>query len=198
MFHRRRIQYWGCSEFAAKLRAFLGQEKKPKVATWEEWESYHTRNDTLLGYLTDDFLNKLQDIFMFPYDVWYSVKCYVKNRWVTKTHFLKTGLKPGQWYDLDYRILFGMMNELKEYVEKEKGGVDEMSWELNLKEEDWSSGQGVETDKPSSQALAAQEAVDIYHWWIERAKLDDYDFDTFEEDNQMLIRLIKIRCSLWT
>ena len=48
---------------------------------------------------------------------------------------------------------------------------------------------------------AKSELVELYEWWLERVKKDDIDplsEQQYEEDNQMLIRLIKVRWALWT
>lgn len=36
----------------------------------------------------------------------------------------------------------------------------------------------------------------LYKWWLKRK--NDEDFDNYNEDNEMLYRLIKIRLFLWT
>jgi hypothetical protein len=36
----------------------------------------------------------------------------------------------------------------------------------------------------------------LYNWWLKRK--DDIDFDNDAQDDEMLIRLMKIRSSLWT
>ena len=64
-------------------------------------------------------MNKLQDFFYFPYDAYSNAKYYIRNRWIDKTHYLKTGLKPGGYYEFDTRIIHGLFNELVDYVEME-------------------------------------------------------------------------------
>lgn len=125
-------------------------------------------------------------------------------------------------------------------------GIEHLEWAAALT---WSSNGAVPGDpnfnKPTRQALAAQEILDLYHWWTEerpnrvdaneasgwsaicaarREKNPDSFFDLDDDDNakqrslsaralklsakieaaydredeQMMIRLIKVRQSLWT
>lgn len=47
------------------------------------------------------------------------LRSYVQNRWITQTHVLKTGLKPGQWHEFDQRLLHAAFTDLVRYVEVE-------------------------------------------------------------------------------
>lgn len=38
----------------------------------------------------------------------------------------------------------------------------------------------------------------LYNWWLKRADLEVFDIEQIEEDDEMLIRLMKIREFLWT
>jgi hypothetical protein len=115
---KTRFNYWNCSKFADFIRG----EKKPKYLEWGEWDNWRDKmkkERPFRYYLSDTLLNKLQDFVCFPSDVYDSIKTYCRNRFITQTHVLKTGLKKGQWYDLDYRILHALFNELVDFVEIE-------------------------------------------------------------------------------
>lgn len=115
---RTRIHYWSCSKFADFIRG----EKKPFALEWhkwDEWKDKQKKERPIRYWLSDTFLDKLQDFFYFPYDVYRNVKYYIRNRCIDKTHYLKTGLKPGYHYEFDTRILHGLFNELVDYVEME-------------------------------------------------------------------------------
>lgn len=218
---RGRSNYWSCSELSRKLQAWFGVSKKPWAATMDDWEEWEIANRSKFGWwLTEVFLDKVQDVVMFPQDLINSIKIYANNRFVTKTHYLKTGLKRGQWYDTDTRMLHGMFNTLGEFIAQEEGwmewawvqDLDPWGWRLMsfdekleyglkhlkstaaLRKEDdpdvWGDVPG-----PTPQALAAQEAIDLWEWWVGYDK--DWNDDQ-EIENEMLIRLIKVRGSLWT
>lgn len=50
----------------------------------------------------------------------YSVKYYINNRWVTRTHALTSNLKRGQWHEFETRLMHSMFDEMVNYVEVEE------------------------------------------------------------------------------
>lgn len=239
---RSRVSYWSCSKFADWVRG----DKKPYALTLEEWDSWKSQQQSKRPFrfwLAEKFLNKLQNFLLFPSDLLQSIRCYCHNRFVSKTHFLKTGLEPGSYHELDTRILFGLFNELKDFVEIELAHMHTLQ-DKNFKFKkgrcvaaglahlDWASGLRMdyldkdhpEYNHPSEQAKSAIKIKKLYEWWINRKKRPDpldlsgwtenYDkgnerFESYkiskeieekyeEEDDEMLIELIKIRKHLWT
>ena len=120
-------------------------------------------------------------------------------------------------------------------------GIQHLEWEMSLTNEEWLDEGEKHLAQPTSQALAAQEILELYRWWTEvypnrpdphdvsgwsaycddkRARgigllctdPDEAKWDTraildksreieqsyTDEEEQMLIRLIKIRGNLWT
>lgn len=145
---------------------------------------------------------KLQNIVMFPRDLIYSIRIYFKNS-KGNTHVLDGGLEKSQWYDLTYRIPHCLFSELEKFIEKEKG-LEIHEWEKTLTfDESWGCKEGDEKyGKETHQALAAIEQQEIYDWWKstkdrEYTTWDDEEAHSAKEE-EMLIRLIKIRGSLWT
>lgn len=202
-FYRKARGYWSLSRFAKRLNTLAGIEN-PQFLTMGGWEEHHKASKEKAPFtywLTRSFLNKLQDFLFYPSNLIYSVKVYIKNV-KGNTHVLDGGLNKGQWYDLTYRIPRCLFTELENYIENEKG-LETLAWEKTLMlDEDW----GVDKDnpsygKPSHQALAAIEQEEIYLWW-KSVKGEDVAFDQEEayqeKETEMLIRLIKIRGSLWT
>lgn len=147
--------------------------------------------------LIERFIDKLQDIILFPSDFIYSVKIYLKNS-KGNTHVLDGGLKKGQWHDLVYRIPVCLFHELEKFIEQEKG-LETHEWEMKLTyDEDWGVlPEDVKYGILTPQALAAIEQNEIYKWYktnknSERSEIYE------QEETEMLIRLIKIRGSLWS
>ena len=238
-----RYDYWSCSKFADLIRG----TKKPFALEWEAWDKWRekaSQKHRIRYWIAEKLLGTLQDIYCFPSDLYNTIRNYIRNRFIDKTHCLKTGLKPGQYYDLDHRIIHGLFNELVELVEIEyahramwdmwddknkyklihgrckEAGLDYLNWAGQLVYDD-SYGFAKEDSlygKPTAQAVSAQKTLELYHWWKNRdnradpyklftedkdgkyyfkkiAKMEDsYD----KEDTKMLIKLIKIRGSLWT
>lgn len=153
---RSRINYWSCSRFADWVRG----EKKPLALEWNAWEEWRIKTSArrpLRFFLAEKVLDSLQDIVMLPGDMLDSVYCWYHNRFVSKTHYLKTGLRPGRFHELDNRILHGLFNEFREFVEVDlarmqawgekkykfrggrcpEAGVDHLIWASDLKYEEF-------------------------------------------------------------
>lgn len=81
------------------------------------------------------------------------------------------------WIDRDKIMLHACFQILKDCVEKEH--VDTQCCYITHKK-------------------VVDEIRFLYDWWIERKKNDKVADEQIEEDNKMLIRLIKIRGFLWT
>lgn len=120
---RSRRNYWSCSKFAEYVRRRFGANAKPGAATiegWRDWKTTSKDNNSFVYWFTEEFLDQVQDVLYFPYDVLSAIRYYVYNRFVTQTHKLKSNLKPGQFYELETRLLHSAFDELVEFVEVEK------------------------------------------------------------------------------
>jgi len=268
-----RVNYWSCSKFADWLRGTA----KPVALDgdgWKKWKQDAKQAHPVRYWIADEGLDHLQDTIMWPVDKLYSLKYYIVNRWIDQSHALVAHpkhVKPGQWMDLDYRILHCLFDELVDFVEIEKAysnfrwqeeklktlkwwqggrwrtrtwrsaeaGVDHLKWEMTLTDEEWIDDKS--KAKPTAQAEAAREILELYTWWTETYanRPDPFDvsgwsahcedkrkrgigfFETDpeedravtdkildknneieaqynQEEEEMLIRLIKLRGSLWT
>ena len=237
---KNRFNYWTCSKFADFVRG----EKKPfalEWGAWDEWKEEQKKKRPIRFWLSDTFLGYLQDIIYYPYDIYNEIRHYVCNRWVDKTHYLKTGLKPGHYYELDKRILYGLFNELVDFVEMDlshlskyntdkkyhfkncrciEAAYDYFEWATNLKyDEDWMvNPEDNRYGKLTDQAKAAIKIKELYEWWTKIRPLRDDPWTTinrdthgenyfesiafvedyqYNEDTEMLIKLIRLRRELW-
>lgn len=87
------------------------------------------------------------------------------------------------WSDKDYVLLHACFQILKDCIEKE-ALFNHIDWEADKKHKD-----------------AKDELEFLYNWWRERiVAIDDgmSNESQYDEDNQMLHRLIDIRWALWT
>ena len=95
---------------------------------------------------------------------------------------LKIESLPNGWRDKDDVILHACFQLLKDFVEQEREMIEIIDWE---------------SDEETKNAKL--EIDFLYNWWMKRVdKEDDLDEKQYEEDNQMLIKLISIRKYLWT
>lgn len=175
-----RFHYWSYSKFADWLRG--GIHKFPLcTSNTEEWDTWEkaAKAKKFRFWLADDGLDLLQKIVRWPLNLINKPRSYFFNRWIYKTHALTSNLRRGQWHDLDARILHSLFDELVNFVEHD---------EDSMRKED--------------PRLAEQEIMILYKWWKEERQADSADSrdwdDYYDEDTEMLIRLIKIRGSLWT
>lgn len=186
---RYRWSHWTCSKFADFIRG----TDKPYGLGWDEWGDWHKdakKKHPFRYWLAENFLRKLQNLFCYPKDLYNTIVIYIRNRWIDQTHILKTGLKPGQYHEFDYKVLYGLFNELSDYVELElaytmkvysernykfvkgrcaRAGLDHLDDSISLVyNEDW----GVNKDdekygQAAPQAISAQKVKDLYLWWTE-------------------------------
>lgn len=239
MFRNSRAHHWTCSKFADWIRG----EKKPFALTleeWDEWKENQRSKRPIRFYVSDTLLGKIQNFFYFPWDVYSNIKHYISNRFIYKIHYLHTGLKAGDYYDLDHRILHGLFNELVNYVERDLAWMNqwskknkklrERSAEDGLEYLDWSIALKDDEGVPTRQAESAKEILELYNWWkaypdrpdpmdvsgwsdlcekntkdtdpkLKAQVLQDLqrlEEQQEQEETDMLVRLIKIRKSLWT
>ena len=210
---RARINYWSCSNFANFIRG----EEKPFALQFEEWEKWRETSANKHPYrywLAEEGLDFLQNILNFPLDVYHTIEVYVRNRFIDKIQYLKTGLPVGEYYDLDHRILHGLFNELVLFVESEQAhlmkaypernykfvngrckqaGLDYLNWacDLKLNEDNGFNPDDEDYNKATAQAIASQKILRLYNWWLDRDyRTSPYDLFTKEKDGKYYYRKI--------
>lgn len=115
-----RSHYWTCSKFADWVRG----TPKGAAKTSEGWDEWHklAGQSKFRYWLAEEGLDYAQKIVFFIPDTLYSIKYYINNRWVTRTHALTAhprDIKPGTWSDVGHRFLPCLFNELVDFVEIE-------------------------------------------------------------------------------
>ena len=113
--------YWTCSKFADWIRGTTKGGAKTSEG-WAEWETRAKRDYPVRYWIAEEGLDYLQKVVYFVPDTLHSIKYYINNRWVTRTHALTAhprDIKPGTWRDVGDRFLPCLFNELQDYVEVE-------------------------------------------------------------------------------
>ena len=114
--------YWSCSKFADWVRG----TNKLECGTAREWKNWTKEAKTkhpIRYWIADEGLGYLQDFVYWPYNRIHSIRYYINNRWVTKSHALTAhprDIKRGNWQDVGYRFLPCLFNELVDFVEIEQ------------------------------------------------------------------------------
>ena len=88
--YRTRVNYWGNSKFADRLRSLVGI-KKPGAATleeWDDWKDVYKNSHPFFYWLTEDFLDDVQNAIMYPVDVIDEFRYYFRNRFFDRLHYL--------------------------------------------------------------------------------------------------------------
>ena len=151
--------------------------------------------------------------------IWYGLR----NLFWCRHDLIRTGLKKSEWHDTDSRMLHGMMRLLVEFIDHEKPMErivwDDTEYHRHVRNEfleirDWWDNYETRCDEIS-------EALDAWHderfkgcgdnWleWMnnhpesERSNnlsmlLHQMEEQLEQEEEQMLVRLVKIRKGLWT
>ncbi len=210
---RTRFNYWSCSKFASFIR---GSDKPLALPfdDWEKWREESAKKHPYRYWAAEKVLDFLQDIVNLPIDIYHTIEVYIRNRYIDKLHYLRTGLKPGEYYDPDYRILHGLFNELVIFVESElahimnaypernykfvkgrckQAGLDYLNWagQLKLNEDYGFSPDDEDYNKPTAQAISSQKILELYNWWLDRDyRANPYDQFTKEKDGKFYYRKI--------
>src|SRR5690554_4390064 len=218
--------HWRNSRFAKWLRTKAGLVN-PVALTLQGWDEHkkECRQKAPFTYwLTNDVFDKVQDVVYFIPNLLYSVGVFYKN-WKCKSHVLSGNLPVGEWCDLSHRIPVCLFTSLERFIEDEKG-LDMLTWELRdeLKEDcpwqhetameqkaiyDWwkanqdrdlfvESGLQAYFDRKREKGESLIGNVGDPEWKELNKKHNQMEQQYKQEEEDMLIRLVKIRDSLWT
>ena len=89
MIRPTRANYWSSSKLSLKLRERFGLTN-PLALTWEGWDDHEEickQKAPIIHWITDTGFNKLQDVVLFPSDLWWSIKTatvwkFLRNLWL--------------------------------------------------------------------------------------------------------------------
>lgn len=213
---RSRINHWSCSKFADWIRG----TQKPFALEWKEWDRWHddAKNKHPFRYwVADELLDCLQDFINLPLDIYHTFEVYIRNRFIDKIHYLKTGLKAGEYYDFNDRVLHGLFNELKDIVEIEYAniarifrkeginyffkngrcplaGLDYLNWSSRCVYDDsWGIFPDDELyNQPTEQSKSANKILELYNWWknIRPNRANPYELFSEVKDGQYYFQKI--------
>jgi len=91
-----------------------------ELGAWDSWEQTARLAHPVRYWLAETALDAVEDIVRWPAEQINSVRYWLNNRFVSRTHALTSRLKPGAWHEFDERILHCLFDELVNFVEVEK------------------------------------------------------------------------------
>lgn len=110
--------YWTCSRFADWLRG------TPKLNSgtseeWSTWKKTAKLTHPFRYWLAEEALGDLDDVWNYIPSKISSVRYYIDNRFLTKTHVLSSSLSKGQWHEFEERVLYSMFDTFVDFIEIE-------------------------------------------------------------------------------
>ena len=191
---RTYAQEWKLFEYI-RNRYELNKPYATDSKGWKDWKAQAKAAKPVVYFLCEtvpDFINDIAHYIPTPIS---NIRYYCRNRFYRKTHVLPTGFTPGEYHELDERILYGIMNSLVDYVEVELAyksrwcrteesktakwkngrcpelGLAHLAWEMTLDDPALDI-----SERSDTQASTAREVKEIYDWWKARPnRLDPYD-----------------------
>ena len=174
-----RSNYWSCSSFANWIRG-VSKPSSETLSGWEIWRDNAMKKNPYRYWIAEKLLNRIQNLLHWPTDKLYYIKCYISNRWISKSHQLTAhskNIKPGEWREFGFRILPCLFDELVNFVEidlahRHNASVNKKyknSFHLfKIAKPDPQSGieylkQIVNHD--SAERISAEWILNAYDWW---------------------------------
>ena len=201
-------RYYADSKPFVWLRNKVFKIEKPYALPWGGWEKWEKeiRQTRPVAYF---FCETLPDLLQKPaewvVDPLYNARYYLRNRFFTKTHYLKTNLEPGQWHEFDKRVLHGLFTELVDFVEIEQAW-HHVCWDEEARKKfktpwhqqyrlfkftEWRCPEAglaylqwaMDLDEPDHQRETAREIMILYTWWqdVYLKRLDPWEETGFRK-----------------
>lgn len=190
-------RHYSSSAFIKWLRNKL-DINKPYALPWggfEKWEAELKAQRPIAYFFTEVLPEWFEKPAEWLIDPIHEGTYYIRNRFVTQTHVLRTGLEKGKWHELERRMLHGMFNELVDFVEIDQAW-HHVVWDNEAKQKyktpwwrsssifrfgEWRNADAgldylkwcMTLDDPEkdeheqciSQAVGARETLVLYSWW---------------------------------
>lgn len=202
-----------------------GHEKVDSMFCWEDFNRDTKAAYPVAWFLRCTLPAFIRTWFIWPVrhpvaEAWYWLRTHTVNRYhIVNLKNPRNGYKWG-WIDRDQAILFACFNIFQDFCEKEKG-LDSLKFQAECDWKEWGEGAA---EMRATKYAEYQEAKSLYDWWTggraaEHAEVDAlYDkldrnvivdqpsWDSWNaryvalpaRDDEMLLRLMKIRNTLWT
>jgi hypothetical protein len=129
----------------------------------------------------------------------YWLRCHTYNRYHMvdcRNRFYNWG-----WSDVDHLMLYANFELLRRFVEDEEG-LESLAYQgpsFREEAEKWRGEKAALLESAAERDHIYDEVRYLWHWWTEERPHDVGPGDEeYEKDTEMLVRLMKVRGSLWT
>lgn len=164
---------------------------------WAIWEAEFKASRPFAHFFTETLPDWCEYPAKWSIDPIYSVSYYLRNRFITQTHVMHTGLGKGKWHEFESRALHGLFNELVDFIEIEQAW-HHLAWNSGDRKKyavpwwrtqwytrwgEWRCAEsGIDylkwcmtlddpdmpaNDRNPGQATSARETLALYMWWKE-------------------------------
>lgn len=183
---------YSSSKIVGWLRKRVFKFERPYALPWGQWDVWcdETKKAHPIGYwVTEKLPTLLEKIPETLIDPTYEMTYRLRNRFVFKRHYIQTGLKAGEFYEFDTKVLNGLFTELVNYVEVEKAWMHsredkvkkyKMPWYYRhwlTRWKEWRCAEAgidhlkwevsLKGEGGMHQSSSAIETVFLYSWWKE-------------------------------
>jgi hypothetical protein len=200
----------GVSPLLDGLRARFLKEPYPKTATHENWKEFKKRQKAAqpVAYWFLETAPRWIDrrLYRFGNGIWAILhRVHPRHRY----HVVKTDLKPG-YYDIDTLMLHTNMALLVRYVEDEMGGIAQIEERARWLSIAHDPNAPPEWNDHSDEINSLHDIKAIYIWWKQYQYRQNEIWELppnaswmaeqqlANEEDEMLIKLIKLRHGMWT
>jgi hypothetical protein len=94
---------------------------------WGIWDKELKKSRPIAYFLTETLPDWLEVPAKWTIDPLSNLSYYLRNRFIARTHMLRTDLEKGKWHEFETRLLHGAFTELVDFVEIEKAWMN-VAW----------------------------------------------------------------------
>lgn len=183
---------------------------------WIESDTYLNNAHMLGNYrpFVEEIVDYTQSIIEYVPDLIYSARCYIRNRFISKSHVIDINLNPGLWYDMDFRIELSLCRAawitivdefgLDEFVSTGTENRTHREWNQLSENDKISYGRQYMESRVNIPELTDDhiEAYEFFikfsYWWQDVRNDDACDWVDSPDIDMVLTNIVRYRNVLWT
>lgn len=217
MYLEKIVKNWLLKRIGNVSTKHCGTTWDQQAGNHEKWNAWHKKAKELypkmflLAFVAELIDDVWSDIYRY---CWKDPTRYLRQRFINRSHLIKTGLEKGRWHEPCERIISGVMEEAKRFME----GCDDWACQKTAlahiragkKPEEYTCESEQEQEFMRDRILALTPLVEAYIWWTEvypqydkREKelydqwtlvksMDDFFKDRDKKDDEISEKLVQL------